>query len=565
MIDLIDKNKEYILDIVSQGYEGEGISKIDDTYPVFVEGALVGEKVKIKVIKVKKSYAYGKLLEVLETSKERLTPSCGIYKRCGGCKLQHSTYKEQLNFKWNRVKDCISKIGKLDENLVKFPIGMEEPWRYRNKVQLPIGMVNGQLKIGFFAPRSHEIINMESCLIQDEVADKVVELTRQWILKNNIKPYNVDGQYDDTGILRHIMIRRGFTTNEVMIVIVTNGDKLPFKDEFVNLMVKNIPGIKSIIQNVNSKATNVILGNKSVTLWGQDTIADYIGKFKFNISPLSFFQVNPVQTEVLYDKALEFAQLTGDETVFDAYCGTGSITLFLSQKAQKVYGVEIIPEAIENANINAKENNVSNVEFFVGESEVIIPDLIKDGIKADVVVVDPPRKGCDKKLLDAISGIDAKRIVYVSCDPSTLARDLAILEENGYKTIEVQPVDMFPHTAHVETVVLLSHKKADTHINVNVEFGEGEGKIPVGKIVEKSENQRPSERVTYKMIQEYIESKYGFKVHTSYIAEVKRDFGLPMYDAPNTVEELKNPRKHPTPEKVEAIKDALKYFEIIVE
>lgn len=458
MIILIDKNKEYVLDIVAQGYEGEGIAKINNTYPVFIEGALISERVKVRITKVKKSFAYGKLLEVLKSSEERCNPSCGIYKRCGGCKLQHSTYKEQLNFKWNRVKDCISRIGKLDESLVKFPIGMDEPWRYRNKVQLPIGMVNGQLKIGFFAPRSHEIIDMESCLIQDEVADKVVELTRGWVLKNNIKPYNIDGQYDNTGILRHIMIRRGFTTNEVMVVIVTNGDKLPYKDEFVDLMVNNIPGIKSIIQNVNSKPTNVILGDKTKTLWGQDTVADYIGKFKFNISPLSFFQVNPVQTEVLYGKALEYAELTGDEIVFDSYCGTGSITLFLSQKAKKVYGVEIIPEAIENANINSKENNVNNVEFFVGESEVIIPDLIESGIKADVVVVDPPRKGCDKNLLDAISGIDAKSIVYVSCDPSTLARDLAILEENGYKTIEVQPVDMFPHTAHVECVVRIEKK-----------------------------------------------------------------------------------------------------------
>ena len=332
---------------------------------------------------------------------------------------------------------------------------MDEPWRYRNKVQLPIGMVNGELKIGFFAPRSHEIIDMETCLIQDEVADKVVELTRQWIKKNNIKPYNVDGNYDETGILRHIMIRRGFTTNEVMVVLVTNGIKLPNKEEFVQLMVNNIPGIKSIVQNVNSKPTNVILGQECITLWGEPTISDYIGDFKFNISPLSFFQVNPIQTEVLYGKALEYAQLTGDETVFDAYCGTGTITLFLSQKAKKVYGVEIIPQAIENANINAKENNVNNVEFFVGESEVVIPDLINKGVKADVVVVDPPRKGCDVKLLNAITNIDAERIVYVSCDPSTLARDLAILEENGYKTLEVQPVDMFPQTAHIENVALL--------------------------------------------------------------------------------------------------------------
>ena len=333
---------------------------------------------------------------------------------------------------------------------------MEQPWRYRNKVQLPIGLVNGKLKIGFFAPRSHEIIDMESCLIQDEIADKVVELTRSWIIKNNIKPYNIDGQYDESGILRHIMIRRGFTTNEVMVVIVTNGRDLPHKEEFIHLMVNNIHGIKSIIQNINSKPTNVILGLESKTLWGSDTICDYIGEFKYNISPLSFFQVNPIQTEVLYGKTLEYADLSGNETVFDAYCGTGSITLFLSQKAKEVYGVEIIPQAIENAKINAVENNVDNAHFYVGESEVVIPNLISKGIKADVVVVDPPRKGCDKKLLDAITNIDAKRIVYVSCDPSTLARDLAILEENGYKTVEIQPIDMFPHTVHVETVVLMS-------------------------------------------------------------------------------------------------------------
>lgn len=456
MINLIEKNKEYILDIVSQGYEGEGIAKFNDTFPIFIEGALKGERVNVRIVKSKKNFAYGKLLEVIEPSLERCEAKCSIHKRCGGCKLQHSTYKEQLNFKFERVKDCITKIGKLDESIVQFPLGMDEPWRYRNKVQLPIGMVNGELKIGFFAPRSHEIIDMETCLIQDEIADKVVGITRSWIKKNNIKPYNIDGKYDETGILRHIMIRRGFTTNEVMVVLVTNGSKLPNKDEFISLITENIPGIKSIVQNINSKPTNVILGQGCITLWGEPTISDYIGEFKFNISPLSFFQVNPIQTEVLYNKALEYAGLTGDETVFDAYCGTGTITLFLSQKAKKVYGVEIILQAIENANINAKENNVNNVEFFVGESEVVIPDLINKGIKADVVVVDPPRKGCDVKLLNAITNIDAKKIVYVSCDPSTLARDLAILEGNGYKTVKVQPVDMFPHTAHVESVCLLT-------------------------------------------------------------------------------------------------------------
>ncbi|HAT4308424.1 TPA: 23S rRNA (uracil(1939)-C(5))-methyltransferase RlmD [Clostridium perfringens] len=455
---MVEKNKEYIFDIISQGYEGEGIAKIDNKYPIFIEGALKGEKVKVRIVKVNKNFAYGKLMEVLEASEERVNPLCSIYKRCGGCKLQHASYKAQLDFKWDRVKDCVSKIGKLDPSIVKYPLGMENPWRYRNKVQLPIGLINGEVKIGFFAPRSHDIIDMESCLIQDEIGDKVVKLTREWIEKFNIRPYNVDGEYDEKGIVRHIMIRRGFTTNEVMVVLVTNGEKLPHKEEFVDLMVKNIPGIKSIIQNINSKKTNVILGLESTTLWGEDTISDYIGDFRFNISPLSFFQVNPTQTEVLYGKALEYANLTGNEEVFDAYCGTGTITLFLSQKAKKVYGVEIIPQAIDNAWINAKENKVENVEFFVGESEVVIPDLINKGVKADVVVVDPPRKGCDKKLLDAITNIDTKKIVYVSCDPSTLGRDLKVLEENGYKTLEVQPVDMFPNTAHIENVAKLIKK-----------------------------------------------------------------------------------------------------------
>ncbi|EGT0013848.1 23S rRNA (uracil(1939)-C(5))-methyltransferase RlmD [Clostridium perfringens] len=455
---MVEKNKEYIFDIISQGYEGEGIAKIDNKYPIFIEGALKGEKVKVRIVKVNKNFAYGKLMEVLEASEERVNPPCAIYKRCGGCKLQHASYKAQLDFKWDRVKDCVSKIGKLDPSIVKYPLGMENPWRYRNKVQLPIGLINGEVKIGFFAPRSHDIIDMESCLIQDEIGDKVVKLTREWIEKFNIRPYNVDGEYDEKGVVRHIMIRRGFTTNEVMVVLVTNGEKLPHKEEFVDLMVKNIPGIKSVIQNINSKKTNVILGLESKTLWGEDTISDYIGDFRFNISPLSFFQVNPTQTEVLYGKALEYANLTGNEEVFDAYCGTGTITLFLSQKAKKVYGVEIIPQAIDNAWINAKENKVENVEFFVGESEVVIPDLINKEVKADVVVVDPPRKGCDKKLLDAITNIDAKKIVYVSCDPSTLGRDLQVLEENGYKTLEVQPVDMFPNTSHVENVAKLIKK-----------------------------------------------------------------------------------------------------------
>lgn len=456
---MIEKNKEYILDIIAEGYEGEGIAKVEG-YPIFINGALKGEKVKVKIVKVKKNYAYGKLEEIIESSIDRVEPKCSNFKRCGGCSIQHMNYKKQLDFKWERVKDCILKIGGLSRDLVKYPLGMEEkPYRYRNKVQLPIGKVNGEVVIGFYASRSHNIIDIESCLIQDDVADKVRDITKKWIVKNNIEPATRDGEFYSDGILRHIMIRRGFKTGHVMVVLVSTTKEVPHIKEFIEEISSSITDVKSIVLNVNSKNTNVILGEECITLYGEDNIQDYIGEFKFNISPLSFFQVNPVQTEVLYNKALEYAGLSGNEVVFDAYCGTGTITLFLSQKAKNVYGVEIVEPAIINARENAKLNDVENVEFFVGKSEVIIPQLINDGIKADVIVVDPPRKGCDIKLLEAIGKTNVEKIVYVSCDPSTLGRDLKILDELGYKTIEVQPVDMFPQTSHVETVCLMSRKE----------------------------------------------------------------------------------------------------------
>ncbi|WP_349305969.1 23S rRNA (uracil(1939)-C(5))-methyltransferase RlmD [Clostridium swellfunianum] len=445
---MVEKNKDYVIDISGMGYEGEGVGKIEN-FTVFVQGALIGEKVKVKIVKVAKNYAYGKLLDIIETSKHRAEPVCSIYKNCGGCQLQHMSYEGQLGFKTQRVKEVIARIAKLNDVAVHNTLGMEQPYRYRNKVQLPVGKVNGELRIGFYAPRSHDIIGMDTCHIQDEVADKVVGLTKEWMLKHNLEPYN---ELEDKGNIRHIMIRRGFKTSEVMVVVVTRDEKLPYSDEFVSLMQSNIEGLKSVIQNVNPKKTNVILGDKNKVLWGEAIITDYIGKFRFNISPLSFFQVNPAQTEVLYSKALEYADLTGEETVFDAYCGTGTISLFLSQKAKKVYGVEIVPQAIEDAKKNALQNDVDNVEFLVGQSEKVIPELIDKGVKADVVVVDPPRKGCEKSLLEAISKMAPKRIVYVSCDPATLARDLGILEELGYRAVEVQPVDNFPQTAHIECV-----------------------------------------------------------------------------------------------------------------
>ena len=458
----IEKNKVYTIDILGFGYEGEGVGKIDN-YPIFVPGALPGEKVSIIIVKVTKSHAFGKLLDILQISEHRREPICSIYKRCGGCQLQHVSYEEQLNFKKQRVKDCIERIGKLKGVTIHEAIGMAEPYRYRNKVQLPVGSRNGELQLGFYATRSHEIINMDACHIQEPTADKVVELTRQWMKKYNIAPY-VEASKDNTiienqslgsGMVKHIMIRKGFKTGDVMVVLVTSVRELPYEIEFIKTIQDNISGIKSIIHNVNSKATNVILGTENITLWGEDYITDYIGKFKFNISPLSFFQINPVQTEILYNKVLEYANLQEEMVVFDAYCGTGTISLFLSEKAKKVYGVEIIPEAIENAKANALQNHIYNVEFIEGETERIIPELIKRGVYADVVVVDPPRKGCERSLLEALAAMNPKRIIYVSCDPSTLARDLAILKGLKYKTLVVQPIDMFPYTSHVECVTLI--------------------------------------------------------------------------------------------------------------
>lgn len=451
MIDF-KKNMELVVDIISEGYEGEGVAK-PEGFPIFIPGALKGEKVRIILVKVNKSHGFGKLTDILEPSEYRTEPVCPIYKKCGGCQLQHMNYEEQLRFKKNRVKDCVERIGKIQHVVIHDTLGMEKPFRYRNKVQLPVGGENGSPIIGFYAARSHNIIDLQQCGIQHQVGDSIVDIARVWMKKYNIVGYDEES---GTGSIRHIMVRKGFKSGEVMVVIVTNTKDFPYKQQLIEEIIYNIPDVKSIIQNINSKKTNVVLGQENITLWGADTITDYIGEFKFYISPLSFFQVNPVQTEVLYNKALEYAGLNGNEVVFDAYCGTGTISLFLSKKAKKVYGVEIIPEAIENAKKNAELNGISNAEFFVGKAEEVIPDLIAKGVKADVVVVDPPRKGCESSLLHAMGKMSPSKIVYVSCDPSTLARDLAILENLGYKTMEVQPVDMFPQTAHCEVVCLLT-------------------------------------------------------------------------------------------------------------
>lgn len=429
-------------------HDGAGVAKVDG-YPLFVKNALPGEKAKIKVIKVNKGYGFGRLEEILEQSPYRVDAPCPIYKECGGCQLQHLSYEGQLLAKEKQVRDVLTRIGKLENVKVHPVLGMSEPWRYRNKAQVPVGEREAGLIAGFYQQRSHEIIDMEACMIQQEKNDEVVQAVKRICTKYGVTAYN---EQRHKGTLRHIMARHGQVTKEVMVVLVTRTPDLPNKEKIVKEIVEAVEGVKSIIQNVNSKKTNVILGDETRVLWGEEVIYDLIGNVKFAISSRSFYQVNPAQTKVLYDQALSYAELTGEETVIDAYCGIGTISLFLAQKAKKVYGVEIVPEAIADANRNAELNEIDNVEFAVGEAEVVIPNWYKEGIVADVLVVDPPRKGCDDALLQTIIEMKPKKVVYVSCNPATLARDLRVLEDGGYKTVEVQPVDMFPHTTHVECI-----------------------------------------------------------------------------------------------------------------
>lgn len=448
----VTKNEEIELEITGLTHEGDGVGKVEG-FTLFIPHALPGEKVMAKVLKVKKNFGYGKLLRVIEPSAHRQEPPCPVYQQCGGCSLQHLSYEGQLNQKTAIVQDNLKRLGKIEHAKVHPTIGMKEPWRYRNKAQVPIGEEEGGLIGGFYAQRSHRIINMDACLIQHEKNDEVVAQVKRVAASLGIRAYNEE---TGEGLLRHVVVKVGFKTGEIMLVLVMNGSKLPNQEELVNQLTKKIDGLNSIVLNINSKQTNVIFGEETKVLWGEPYIYDYIGDIKFAISARSFYQVNPVQTEILYGKALEYANLTGNEIVIDAYCGIGTISLFLAQKAKKVYGVEIVPEAIADAKRNARLNAMENVEFAVGEAEKIIPWWYTQGIQADVVVVDPPRKGCDETLLDTLIQMKPKRIVYVSCNPSTLARDLRVLEDGGYRTQEVQPVDMFPQTFHVESVAWLT-------------------------------------------------------------------------------------------------------------
>ncbi|TYS67783.1 23S rRNA (uracil(1939)-C(5))-methyltransferase RlmD [Sutcliffiella horikoshii] len=451
----VQKNEYYDVTVQDLTHDGAGVAKIDG-FPIFVQNALPDEEIKVKIIKVKKGYAFGRIEEIHKTSPFRVDAPCPIYKQCGGCQLQHLSYEGQLVAKQKQVKDVLQRIGHLKDVPVHPVLGMDNnPWRYRNKAQVPIGEREGGLIAGFYQQRSHEIIDMKECLIQQEINDRVVQTVRKICDKHGVRAYN---EKTHKGVLRHVMARYGLVTGEVMVVLITRTPDIPNRRAIVEEITAALPEVKSVVQNVNTKKTNVIFGDETRVLWGNEYIYDFIGDIKFAISARSFYQVNPEQTKVLYDKALEYAELTGEESVIDAYCGIGTISLFLAQKAKKVFGVEIVPEAIEDAKRNAELNEITNAQFAVGEAEVVIPKWYKEGNTADVLVVDPPRKGCDEALLQTILEMKPKKVVYVSCNPATLARDLRVLEDGGYQTVEVQPVDMFPHTVHVEAVALIKLK-----------------------------------------------------------------------------------------------------------
>ncbi|MGN7454774.1 23S rRNA (uracil(1939)-C(5))-methyltransferase RlmD [Paenibacillus pasadenensis] len=500
----VGKNETVTLDITGLTHEGEGVGRADG-FTLFVQGALPGERVKAKVLKVKKTYGYAKPIEWLQSSPDRVDAPCPIYKQCGGCQLQHLSYEAQLVWKRQHVVDTLERIGKLHVRsegeraagaaaggagvgvgdggssadasaagagesgadraevgkggIVVHPtIGMDEPWRYRNKAQVPIGMAMadlengaaGSLIGGFYARGSHRIVDMDACLIQHEHNDEAVRQVKAIGNRVGISAYD---EATGRGILRHVVVRTGFVTGEMMVVLVTNGPRIPRVEDWIAAIREALPQVKSIVQNVNKRQTNVIFGDETRTLWGSDVIYDELDGIRFAISARSFYQVNPAQTLRLYQSAVDYAGLTGRENVIDAYCGIGTISLFLARRAGHVYGVEIVPEAIEDAKRNAELNGIGNASFEAGPAEVVIPRWRSEGIRPDVIVVDPPRKGCDEQLLDTILAMQPERVVYVSCNPATLARDLQVLEAGGYRTVEVQPVDMFPHTSHVECVV----------------------------------------------------------------------------------------------------------------
>lgn len=457
---MIAKNEEYIVDIIDNGFQGEGIAKINGI-TVFIPKAIKDEKVKIKILKVKTSIAYGKVIEIIEKSKYRKESDCNTFSRCGGCNLRHIDYDYTLEIKKNSVESTLRKA--LGRNVqITDILKMDTPCNYRNKLQYPVGKdYNGNPIMGVYAERTHSIIETKECMLQDKLSQDIANDIFDFIVKNKIKVYD---EKNLKGSIRHIVIRIGKKTNQVMVTLVSNTKKIEKESELVKYITSKYPQIKTIVKNLNNKNTNVILGQENEVLYGEGYIYDYLGDFKFKISPMSFYQVNPIQTEKLYSKVVEYAGLSGKETIFDLYCGIGTIGIFASKKIKKLYGIETVSQAIEDAKENAKINNIKNSEFFVGDVEKTLPEFIKErNITPDVVFVDPPRKGCDKTALDTLMQIKPKRIVYVSCNPETLARDLKILEEK-YDLKEVSICDMFPFTRSCRMCGGAISKRFDTII-----------------------------------------------------------------------------------------------------
>ena len=543
------KNDIVTLEIVDCGTDGEGIGKADG-FTVFVKDAVIGDIVTAKIMKAKKNYGYGRLMEILKPSPYRVEPVCPSARQCGGCQLQAVSYEEQKVFKEKKLRGHLERIGGFRDLPMEPMIGMDEPYHYRNKAQFPVGRnKEGRIITGFYAGRTHAIIENRDCALGIPQNKEILDIVIAHMEKYGIAPYD---EMTGKGLVRHIFVRYGFFTGELMVCLIINGQDLPHQKELIEKL-REIPGMASISLNINKKRSNVILGDKVKTIWGQEYITDKIGDISYEISPLSFFQVNPKQTWKLYSKALEYADLHGEETVWDLYCGIGTISLFLAQQAKFVRGVEIVPAAIDDAKRNAQINNIENVEFFVGKAEEVLPrEYEKNGVYADVIVVDPPRKGCDEMLLKTILKMQPKRVVYVSCDSATLARDLRFLCDNGYELKKVCGVDQFPQTVHVETVVLLSQlkQKPDDYINVTIELDDMD--------ITSAET-----KATYDEIKKYVaEHNAGMKVSNLYISQVKRKCGIEVgknYNLPKN-EDSRQPQ---CPEdKESAIVEALKHFKM---
>ena len=549
----MQKNDLVTVRIEDMGTGGEGIGKVDGC-ALFIKDAIIGDLVEAKVMKMKKNYGYARLMNILAPSPARQNARCKEARRCGGCQIQEMDYRQQLAFKKDKVENNLLRLGAVPKEVLDAAmegiIGMDEPFRYRNKAQYPIGRDReGHLTAGFYAGRTHQIIPLPDmdCALGTEENQPILQEILAFMEECHVQPYDEETH---AGLVRHVLIRKGFATGELMVCLVINGDALPHSDVLAERL-SPIQGMTSITYSVNKEKTNVIMGKGIQTIWGQDYITDYIGDVKFHISPLSFYQVNPVQTERLYGTALEFAGLTGEETVWDLYCGIGTISLFLARRAGRVYGVEIVPQAIRDAKNNAAINDIFNARFYVGKAEEVLPGMYeKEGVQADVIVVDPPRKGCEQVVLETMVKMQPERIVYVSCDPATLARDVKYLRENGYELDRVKAVDMFPHTVHVETVALLSKLKSDKHIEVELEMDE------LDLTTAESE-------ATYEELKQYVLDKYGLKVSSLNIAQIKAKCGIDKRENYNKAKNENVKEPNCTEEKENAIKDAFKHFQMI--